>query len=228
VSTAHLRAAFGFTGEVLETGYPRNDVLVSPDRDRVRARVRRELGVPDGVTLVLYAPTFRDDAVFAEGRPEIELTVQVDSLLERLGTGYFLLLRLHYLMTDRSPTKRGTLVRDVTYYPDVADLYLAADVMVTDYSSAMFDFAVTGKPLLFFTYDLDRFRDEVRGFYFDLEQHAPGPMLQTQDDLADALLDLPGVSGSYADKYQRFRERFCHLEDGHAGQRVLDRLWHDS
>jgi CDP-glycerol glycerophosphotransferase len=79
-----------------------------------------------------------------------------------------------------------------------------------------------------FTYDLDRFGDEVRGFYFDLEQHAPGPMLQTQDDLADALLDLPGVSRSYADRYERFRERFCHLEDGHAGQRVLDRLWNDS
>jgi CDP-glycerol glycerophosphotransferase len=113
----------------------------------------------------------------------------------------------------------------VTYYPDVSELFLAADVMVTDYSSSMFDFAVTGKPLVFFTYDLDRFRDQVRGFYFDLEEYAPGPVVRSQEDLADALLDLPASQSRHADRYRRFRRRFCHLDDGHAGQRVLDRLW---
>jgi CDP-glycerol glycerophosphotransferase len=224
-STPLLRGAFSYSGEVLETGYPRNDVLTSPERDLIRQRVRRELDIDDDITAVLYAPTFRDDAVFAEGRPDIELGLHVGSLLRRLGDRHVLLLRLHYLMTDRRAPERGAGVRDVTYHPDVADLYLAADVMVTDYSSAMFDFAVTGKPLLFYTYDLDRFRDEVRGFYFDLAQLAPGPMVSAQDELADALLDLPQVRRRYADKYLRFRERFCHLDDGHATERVLDRIW---
>ena len=224
-STAHLRAAFGFTGEVLETGYPRNDVLSSPNRDEIRARVRRELEIPDDTRVVLYTPTFRDDTVFADGRPDIELAMRTGPLLERLGDNHCLLLRLHYLMTDRRAPEQGRSVRDVSYYPDVAHLYLAADVMVTDYSSTMFDFAVTGKPLLFFTYDLNRFRDEVRGFYFDLAEQAPGPMLSSQDDLADALLDLPAVEKTYAATYAQFRERFCHLEDGHSTDRVLDRLW---
>jgi CDP-glycerol glycerophosphotransferase len=225
VSTPLLRGAFDFSGEVLETGYPRNDVLSGPERGAIRDRVRAGLQIEPGTTLVLYAPTFRDDAVFSEGRPEIELGLDVESLLERLGEGYVLALRLHYLMSDRRPPQRGDRVRDVTYYPDVAELFLAADVMVTDYSSSMFDFAVTGKPLVFFTYDLDRFRDEVRGFYFDLEEYAPGPMVRSQEDLADALLDLPTSQPRHADRYQRFRQRFCHLDDGHAGQRVLDRLW---
>jgi CDP-glycerol glycerophosphotransferase len=225
VSTDLLRGAFSYAGEVLETGYPRNDVLSSPDRDAIRCRVRHALDIDDDATVVLYAPTFRDNAVFAEGRPNLELGLQVRSLVERLGDDYVLLLRLHYFMTDRRPPERGAGIRDVSYHPDVSDLYLAADVMVTDYSSAMFDFAVTGKPLVFYAYDLERFRDEVRGFYFDLAPYAPGPIVHTQDDLADALLDLPALEGRYADRYLRFRERFCHLEDGHATARVLDRIW---
>jgi CDP-glycerol glycerophosphotransferase len=225
VSTGLLRGAFGYSGEVLETGYPRNDVLSSPGRDAIRRRVREALDIDGDNIVVLYAPTFRDDDVFAEGRPDIELGMHVGSLAQRLGNGYVLLLRLHYLMTDRRPSERGVGVRDVSYHPDVSDLYLAADVMVTDYSSVMFDFAVTGKPMVFYSYDLDRFRDEVRGFYFDLAPDAPGPIVHTQDDLADALLDLPELERRYADRYRRFRERFCHLEDGHATVRVLDRIW---
>jgi CDP-glycerol glycerophosphotransferase len=225
VSTPYLRGAFGFSGEVLETGYPRNDVLSGQDRETIRERVRKQLNIDPDTTLVLYAPTFRDDAVFSAGKPDIELGLDVASLLDRLGEGYVLALRLHYLMTDRRPPERGDRVRDVSYYPDVAELYLAADVMVTDYSSSMFDFAVTEKPLVLFTYDLDRFRNEVRGFYFDLEQYAPGPIVQSQEALAAVLLDLPGLQSGYADQYRSFRQRFCHLEDGHACQRVLDRLW---
>jgi CDP-glycerol glycerophosphotransferase len=225
VSTKTQRRAFGFNGEVIETGYPRNDILSSPRRDSVRERVRRRLDLPDDITVVLYTPTFRDDAVFAPGRPDIELGLSVEKLAEQLGPGHCLLLRLHYLTTDRRPTVQGAGLRDVSYYPDVAELYLAADAMVTDYSSTMFDFAVTGKPLLFFSYDLERYRDELRGFYFDFERHAPGPVLRTAEDLADAVLHLDEVRHRYEDRYARFQERYCPLDDGHATARVLDRLW---
>jgi CDP-glycerol glycerophosphotransferase len=114
---------------------------------------------------------------------------------------------------------------DVSQHPDVAELYLAADVMVTDYSSTMFDFAITGKPMVFFAYDLDRFRDEVRGFYFDLPTQAPGPLVRTVDELADALGDVTAVSSAYRGAYRAFRRRYCHLEDGHATERVLERVW---
>ncbi len=90
-----------------------------------------------------------------------------------------LLLRTHYLVTDRPKLKPGDCVMDVSVYPDISELFLISDVLVTDYSSSMFDFAVTGRPMVFFTYDLERYRDHVRGFYFGFDAEAPGPLLGT-------------------------------------------------
>ncbi len=223
-STARLRGAFRFTGPVSETGYPRNDLLLAADRDAVRARVRAELGLAEGTTAVLYAPTWRDQEHFAEGRPDVALALDVERFADVLGAGWCLLPRLHYLMTDRMAPLSGPAVRDVSRHPDIRELYLAADVMVTDYSSAMFDFAITGKPLLFFTYDLEHYRDAVRGFYFDPVADAPGPVLRTADAVLAALADLDGVRERHAQRYAAFRERWCHLEDGRATERVLEVL----
>ncbi len=224
VSTPRLRGAFGFTGEVLESGLPRNDVLSGPDGQAVRERLRRELGIPPATTAVLYTPTWRDDVVFAEGGREFALGLDVDAFTQRLGHDHVLLLRLHYMLTGRLQAIEHPAVRDVSFYPDVSELFLAADVLVTDYSSTMFDLAVTAKPVLFYTYDLEDYENRVRGFYFDLSPVAPGPLLQTTGDLLDALADLPGVRARYADRYAHFRDTFCHLEDGHATERVLDRV----
>jgi CDP-glycerol glycerophosphotransferase len=203
-STPLLRGAFRYDGAILETGYPRNDVLSGPGRDEIRAAVRGELAIPDDRTVVLYAPTWRDDEVFAVGGREFRLPLDVDGFTNRLGDDHVLLLRLHYMLTGRLPPVDHESVRDVSFHPDISRLYLAADVLVTDYSSSMFDFAVTGRPM------------------------APGPLLQTSAEVFDALRDLPAVTERHADRYARFRERFCHLEDGHASERVLARLGMDS
>jgi CDP-glycerol glycerophosphotransferase len=228
-STAALRGAFGFTGEVLETGYPRNDVLSAAHRDEIRARVRRDLKIPDGVTAVLYTPTWRDDVLGDDGKPDrsrdFMLHLDPVEFNRRLGADHVLLLRLHYMLTGWLGPVDLPGVRDVSFHPDVSDLYLAADVMITDYSSTMFDFAVTGKPLLLYTYDLAHYRDTLRGFYFDLAEEPPGPLLETDDAVRDALADLDAVHARHAAAYGRFRERFCHLEDGAATARVLDRLF---
>jgi CDP-glycerol glycerophosphotransferase len=221
-STPRLRQAFRWDGEVLEIGYPRNDVLSAPDRDERRARVRAQLGIADGTTAVLYTPTFRDDAVFEER--SFELGLDVDAFAGALGADHMLLLRLHYMVTDGLPPMRHPAVRDVSLHPDVSELYLAADVLVTDYSSTMFDFAVTGRPLAFLTYDLDDFQHRLRGFYFDLEDEAPGPLVETTAELIAVLRDLEGTRTEYAERYARFRARYCRLEDGHATDRVLERL----
>jgi CDP-glycerol glycerophosphotransferase len=224
VSTPRLRGAFGYEGEVLESGYPRNDVLSAPDADQRRARVRAELGIAADQTAVLYTPTWRDDAVFAAGGKEFGLALDLDAFEERLGGDHVLLLRLHYMLTGRLAASEHRSVRDVSRRAEVSELYLAADVLVTDYSSTMFDFAVTGRPQLFFTYDLDDYRDRLRGFYFDLEPIAPGPLLATNAELLDALADLPAVAAAHADRYNEFRGTFCRLEDGRAGERVVARL----
>ncbi|WP_409332575.1 CDP-glycerol glycerophosphotransferase family protein [Trujillonella humicola] len=225
-STPRFRRAFGFEGPVHETGYPRNDLLLSPERDAVRARVRADLGIADGQTVVLYTPTWRDDLVFQKTGPQdFEFAIDLEDFSARLGADHVLLLRLHNMVMDRLEVAEGSAVRDVCSHPDIRDLYLAADVMVTDYSSTMFDFAITGKPLLYLTYDLEYFQNELRGFYFDLAEVAPTPLLRTSEELVAALADLDAVMADGAERYARFRDTFCSLEDGHATERVLDLLF---
>ena len=221
-TTERLRGAFRYEGTIVETGYPRNDLLLAPDRDQRRAAVRAGLGLDDGTTAVLYVPTWRDDEYYAE---EVRLGLDVEQLMAGLGDGWVLLPRVHYYMADRLALGERPGVRDVSYYPDIRDLYLAADVLVTDYSSAMFDFAVTGKPMIFYTYDLAHYRDNVRGFYFDFVPDAPGPVVEALPDLLRALSRLDALPDRYRDRYEAFRELYCHLEDGRATDRVVDLLF---
>ena len=99
------------------------------------------------------------------------------------------------------------------------------DVLITDYSSVMFDFAVTGRPMLFFTYDLASYRDKLRGFYFDFETEAPGPLLATSAEVLEAVAGADDVAAGYRDSYQAFAAKYCPLDDGKAGARVCDRLF---
>jgi CDP-glycerol glycerophosphotransferase len=194
--------------------------------------VRRTLGIGDETTAVLYAPTWRDDVVFADGQDvmradgdPIALDLDVDRFVAALGASHALLLRLHYTLTGRLAAVAHASVADVSRHSDIGELYLAADVLVTDYSSAMFDFAVTGKPIVFLAADLDRYRDSLRGFYFDLFADAPAPVTVTTDELIRALGDLEAGAAAHAERYARFRETFCPFDDGGATERLVDRLF---
>ena len=224
-STATMRTAFRWQGEILETGYPRNDVLVGAQAEAIRDRVRRALSIEDGQTAILYTPTWRDDAFWDESADAGALALDVTQFTEQLGNDHVLLLRVHYKLTGRLRAVDHPAVVDVSNYPDIADLYLAADAMVTDYSSTMFDFAVTGKPLLLYTYDMVRYRDELRGFYFDLSVDPPGPLSTTTEELLADIRNLPRLPSDYSEPYARFREKFCPHDDGHATQRFVERFF---
>jgi len=208
---------------LLETGYPRNDVFYRPEREVRAAATRQRLGLSPEQKVILYAPTWRDDRYDDRGRYIFDLKLNVDALRERFGQTHVLLLRGHHLLATRAGIPAGGgFVRNVSGYPDIADLYLIADVLITDYSSVMFDFVNTGRPMLFFTWDLDDYRDRVRGLYFDLTEDPPGPICRTSGEVLNALADLPDVQQQFADPYGRFRDRFCAWEDGYAAARVID------
>jgi CDP-glycerol glycerophosphotransferase len=225
-STPIMRKAFKFEGEIWETGYPRNDVLARDDSGAVAARVRRRLGLPGGKRVVLYAPTWRDNQYYASGRYRFDLRLDLERAYEVLGPDYVVLIRGHHqLADDVTAGQRPGFALDVTRYPDVSELFLATDVLVTDYSSVMFDFAATGRPMIFFTYDLEQYRDNLRGFYFDFEAEAPGPLLATSDEVLAAIGDLGTTTGAdYGAAYQAFVTKFCTLDDGKAAARVRERL----
>jgi len=224
-STETMRQAFRWRGEILEIGNPRNDLLVSSRAPEVRARVRRELQVEDGQTVVLYTPTWRDDAFWDDTADAGALALDVANFTRELGDDHVLLLRVHYKLTGLLRDIDHPAAIDVSSYPDIADLYLAADAMVTDYSSTMFDFAVTGKPMLFFTYDMDRYRDELRGFYFDLSVDPPGPLSVTTDGLVEHVRHLADQHEQHREAYARFQAKFCPHDDGHATDRFLERFF---
>jgi CDP-glycerol glycerophosphotransferase len=224
-STPILRRAYAIEGEMLETGYPRNDVLARPDRDDLAAAVRRRLDLPDGVRTVLYAPTYRDQVRDRRGRYRLDLQLDIERLHATVGDDTVILFRKHHYVADAVPATPDGFVRDVSSYPDGTELMLAADVLLTDYSSMIVDYANTGRPMLFFTYDLDAYRDEIRGFYLDFVATVPGPLLGTTDEVADALGDLAGVENAYAERYRAFRETFCALDDGGAAARVVNRIF---
>jgi CDP-glycerol glycerophosphotransferase len=209
-----FRRAYGYLGQVWEDGYPRDDVLVTGDA----AALRRRLGIADGVTVLLYAPTWRDD------RPDHVDHLDVASFARELGPEYVTLIRGHSRTLLPGEDVHAPGVIDVTGYPDVSELFLLADALITDYSSVMFDFTVTGKPLFFFTPDLDHYREKLRGFYFDLIAVAPGPVVQTLDELVRLVRDRDAAVPIYAEKYAAWRARFNPRDDGRAAERVVVRL----
>ncbi|MER5555812.1 CDP-glycerol glycerophosphotransferase family protein [Streptomyces sp. NPDC002793] len=221
-STPILRRAFGHTGEVLECGYPRNDLLYAPDRAKVAETVRRSLGVPDGKRVVLYAPTWREDLPKRSGLYGLDLQLDLRQARKALGDDHVLLVRRHYLVGGSIP--ESDFVRDVSRHPDVGELMLISDVLVTDYSSLMFDFAQTGRPMLFHTYDLEHYRDTLRGFCFDFENRAPGPLITDSAAVIEALRDPETATAGHREAYAAFREAFCDVDDGTAAARVVDRM----
>lgn len=209
-----FRRAYGFVGQVWQLGYPRDDVLVTGDPSDVRAR----LGIPEGVAVVLYAPTWRDD------HPDHVDHLDVARFTAELGPGYVTLIRGHSRTLLPGENVHAPGVIDVTGFPDISQLFLVADALVTDYSSVMFDFTVTGKPLFFFTPDIEHYREKLRGFYFDLIADAPGPVVSTLGELVDLVRDRAAIAPRFSSRYGAWRERFNPQDDGHAAERVVVRL----
>ena len=123
-------------------------------------------------------------------------------------------------LRDANP---NVFIKLFTGFPDTARLLLAADALITDYSSVMFDFSVTSKPIYFFVPDIEHYRGELRGFYFDLAERAPGPLVRTQEELVQALDDRE-VPVAYEQRYAAWRAQFNRRDDGHAAERVVSRI----
>jgi CDP-glycerol glycerophosphotransferase len=223
-STPRLRQAFRYSGEVLESGYPRNDLLASPGCAAAGARQRAALGIPPEATVVLYAPTWRDDEVQAADPRPVPLGLDPATFCAGLADDHLLLVRAHTMVRELWQLPEQPRVREVTFEPDVRDLLAAADVLVTDYSSLMFDYTITRRPVVFHAFDLERYASTTRGFYFDLVAEAPGPVVASSAEVVDAIRRLPEVRREYAARYDAFRRRYTGLEDGHATDRVLARL----
>jgi CDP-glycerol glycerophosphotransferase len=219
-----LRRAFAYRGHLLETGVPRNDIFHRADRDARALAVKQRLGIEADRKVVLYAPTWRDNLFDGPGRYRLDLRLDLYEAVRKLGDDYVLLFRKHSNIVDRLPLGEGAVI-DASDYPEVQELLLATDVLISDYSTLMCDFANTGRPMLFYTYDLANYRDVLRGFYFDFEDEVPGPLITDEADLVAAIADADAIRAEYDAKYRAFAERFCAWDDGRATERVVDAVF---
>jgi len=147
--------------------------------------------------------------------------LDLETSSKALGDDFVLLMRGHrFHPGQRRPAEKARLI-DVTEYPEINDLILAADVAVLDYSSLRFDFALTERPMLFLVPDLDRYAGDARGFLYPFEDSAPGPLVQHADRVVELLRDLDGVREEYRAAYERFNQTYNYLQDGRSAEHVV-------
>jgi CDP-glycerol glycerophosphotransferase len=210
-TTLQWERAYPLRYESLEVGYPRNDVLPTATEADVE-RIRAGLGIEPGQTAVLYAPTHR------EYHDDYVQMLDVAAVADALGPDHVLLSRAHYFYTGAE--QRDARVRDVSAHPSVEELCLAANVLVTDYSSIMFDYGVLDRPIVIHAPDWEIYRT-LRGTYFDLMEERPGAITRTEAEVVDAIR----AGDPAPDARAAFRAKFCSLDDGKAAERVVRRVW---
>lgn len=221
-----FKSAFEFQKEILEVGYPRNDIFYNEDITYInnkKENIKQRLGIQDERKIILYAPTFRDDEVNKAKKHIINLQIDLQQMKEQLSKDYILILRPHIIISNslQLDSSLDNFVINGNKYNDINDLFLITDICITDYSSVMFDFANTKKPMLFFTYDLEHYRDSLRGFYFDFENEAPGPLIKTNDSLIKSIKNIERIQQQYQMKYEKFYDKFCSYESGTAAQSIV-------
>lgn len=210
--------------QMISSGYPRNDILHVPDSAQI-ASIKANLNIDGNAKVVLYAPTWRDNDYVRADEYRADLHLNLEMMLDQLQPDTVILIRTHYLIANQLDlSKYGSRVVNVSDYEDIMELYLIANVLITDYSSVMFDFANLQRPMLFFAYDLDEYADDIRGFYVDYQQTVPGPIVKTNEEVVSTLNDMLVNPNKYVQtaKYQDFQAKFTSWEDGRSTERLVE------
>lgn len=204
----------------VECGYPRNDALFHYTQEDV-ASIKEKLGIDANKTVILYTPTWRDTDYQSGDGFNYKHSVNLKKVMDRLPGHCVMLFRAHHQIGLSGVIENTPNIIDVTDVDDINELYIISDLMITDYSSTMFDFSVLKRPMIFHMYDREEYENKIRGFYFDISE-LPGPITRNEDELADAILSqLRDFDYDSNDKYKAFTEKFNKWEDGQAASRVI-------
>lgn len=225
-NTQVIRRAFGYEGEILECGSPRMDCLLN--KNNFRDKICGYYKIDPKSKIVLYAPTFRKSSIGDEGSPvtsfekyDIKWEMIRESLEKRFGGSFVLLYRFHHMLYRFAESRMAYPdAINVTLYPDVQELLGAADVLITDYSSIMWDFSLQRKPVFLYQNDVDEYiRD--RGFYSDIEEW-PYIKARTSEELSEKILGFD--NDKYVTELNQFLEKYGTFDDGHACERTIEHI----
>ena len=221
--TEVFQSAFRIQRErLIETGYPRNDFICNTTKEEI-VRLKEKYQLPKDKKVVLYAPTWRDNSYVASGYT-FGLKADFHKWKEILGEEYIVVFKPHYLIIntyEKDSSLQGFLY-SIPAEADIRELYVISDMLITDYSSVFFDYAILKRPIYFYMYDIEEYANDLRGFYLDIHKDLPGDIYTNEDEL------LAAVKQDAYDEtaYQAFYERFCSCEDGKAAKRVIDIVFH--
>lgn len=224
-STEIFKRAFQFDKTIIESGYPRNDILINANGGQGIAALKKKYHLPADKKVLLYAPTWRDDQFYSKGQYKFDIQLDLKLLREKIGDKYIVLLRMHYLVAenfDLSPYKG--FAYDFSNHEDIRELYLISDLLITDYSSVFFDYGNLKRPIIFYVYDIDLYRDKLRGFYYDFESKAPGPLAKTTEEVIQHIKNQE-INAVDKSAFKEFYDEFCYLEAGESAKKVVEKVF---
>lgn len=206
---------------ILQQGYPRNDYLFTYQKSDI-VKIKNELKIGSNKKVILYAPTWRENQHDMKKGYIYDVAIDFDNLKRQIGNDYVILFRPHYFVANRFDfSKYEGFIYNVANYEDINELYIISDILITDYSSVLFDYANLKRPMLFYMYDLDEYKNKLRDFYIDLNV-LPGPIVETEKELIEELKKIDQYDKTYSKKYKKFNETFNYLDDGNAAKRVVE------
>lgn len=217
--TKIFQSAFAIDrNRLIETGYPRNDILSNASREDAVA-IKQMLNIPLDKKVLLYAPTWRDNQYVTKGYT-FQLEADFHKWKDVLGDEYVLLFKPHYLIINeyKKDTSLEGFLYSIDASVDISSLYIIADALITDYSSVFFDYAILNRPIYFYMYDIESYKEELRGFYIDIYKDLPGTIYEKEEMMLD---DISNHVYNY-EKLKEFNAYFNNHEDGNASKRVID------
>lgn len=214
-------SAFGINKErLVETGYPRNDFIVNATQDEIDT-IKAKYNIPKDKKVVLYAPTWRDNSYVAAGYT-FELKADFHKWKEILGDEYVVVFKPHYLIINKYENDHSLdgFLYSIKANEDISQFYVISDMLITDYSSVFFDYAILKRPVYFYMYDIEEYANDLRGFYMDIHTELCGKIYTDEEVMMN---DVRNEVFDYS-KMDEFNKRFNNLDDGKASKRVVDLL----
>jgi CDP-glycerol glycerophosphotransferase len=220
-TTEKFRSSFDFKKIILNTGFPRNDILVKKNNKECIDLIKIGYNIPLDKKVILYAPTWRDDEFYENGIYKFSSQIDFGLLKKELSDTHVILVKLHYLVEDSIEwSNYQGFVYKFDQSWDIQELYLISDVLLTDYSSVMFDYSILKRPMIIYAYDYKKYRDNLRGFYFNIFKVFPGPIVENTQDLLKSIKTYD--YNDYEEKYIEFVDKFTSYDDGNASSKIID------
>lgn len=188
---------------IMNIGLPRNDLLLNKDKNKKLAvEIRRRLNLGEK-KIILYAPTFR-----REDKGIIKIRLDFDKLYKELSSEYTFLVKAHPNFKLNINNKYSKFIIDVTSYVDIQELYLIADILITDYSSVFCDFVISEKPMIFYPYDYEQYIATSRGLYFKYDEIVPGPIVYSTEEIIENCKNIDKIKEKYESKIKLIKSKF--------------------